>query len=104
MRATTKINVKQAVAAAIAFIQEIYSSNLPELLLEEVSLSEDGKIWLITLGFSRERPKTGIEREFQRIYPFDDPKFIRVYKTIEVDAETGEAKRMKIRDPAAGSS
>lgn len=92
------LTVKEAVKAAEAWIQELYpKSALQHLRLEEVELSDDGHRWYITLGWVeravRENALTAaLDREV-RALP-------RVYKTLEVDAETGEVKSMKIREVA----
>lgn len=86
------IPVKQAVRAASDELRELYDSvTLADILLEEVELAEDGKFWLITLGFSRpvshtENPLAQYGKEYKR-----------EFKQFKVDALTGEVQSMKIR-------
>jgi len=92
MSSTAIIDVKQAVTAAIQFLQRLFP-DLPDLRLEEVELSEDGEEWLITLGFLVKQPRTALENVL-------DPEGVdwnRIYKLVRVDAKTGHAKSMKIR-------
>lgn len=97
MSSATGIDVKHAVASAVAFIQKVYG-NLPGLLLEEVEMTEDGAHWLITLGFDQPVPQTEFQKEISGTkYGVIPNPTRRVYKLIKVDAATGEAVSMKIR-------
>lgn len=87
-----KIDLHQAVAAALRFCSSVYpfASNL---LLEEVE--EKSGDWLITLGFDTER----ITQE--PIPAFLGPgakrkEFVRVYKTFVVDGQSGAVRSMKM--------
>jgi hypothetical protein len=62
-------------------------------MLEEVELSEDETHWLITLGFDRRRPVRSTFEALQSMTPYE-----RAYKTIEIRADTGEVRSMKIRE------
>lgn len=47
------IDVKQAVMAAFSYVSELYpKEQVNDLRLEEVERTEDGKYWLVTVGFS----------------------------------------------------
>jgi hypothetical protein len=85
------VDVKQAVAAAVAFAKDILEPyRARDLLLEEVEPSQkDGNhdVWLITISF----PKTGTLNVLSND---------RDYKTFTVDADTGEVQAMKIRELA----
>jgi hypothetical protein len=96
------MNVKQAVAAALAFIGEVYANeNLTNIGLEEVKSDEES--WLVTVGFSRpwDYPKP------EAVSPFDVaatllPRkelapFRREYKTLRVNRTTGDVLEMEIR-------
>jgi len=61
--------------------------------LEEVERSEDGKYWLITVGFTI----PGQGRATTALFGADKPE--RAFKVITVDANTGDALSMKIRKP-----
>ena len=84
------IDVKQAVKIASDFFTNLYGQelSLSGIQLEEVELTEDGKYWLITLGY----PSAST-----------NPLLIqnrKVYKVFQINAETGEVQSMKIREVA----
>ncbi|MBW4611798.1 MAG: hypothetical protein KME21_00650 [Desmonostoc vinosum HA7617-LM4] len=86
------IDVKTAVNAAYEYIkslQDIMGYSLPDLRLEEVELSEDKGLWLITLGFDREKVTRNLFNSSRQIE--------RVYKLFRINSETGEVEAMKIR-------
>lgn len=86
------IEIKDAVATAKKFLKELYASShsLKDLALEEIDQTDDGKYWLITLGYFRE--KSGISSILPVIQAVE-----RDYKTIKIDKETGEPVAMQIR-------
>jgi hypothetical protein len=82
------IDVKQAAQSASNFFASLYNSEgVPDVRLEEVELTEDGKHWLITLSFPPSPMPPGV------IY---SPA--RQYKIFKVDAQTGDVLSMKIRE------
>lgn len=86
------IGVKEAVKAASEELKNLYDSvSVSDILLEEVERSEDGKFWLITLGFSR--PVTSTENPLAQ-YGRD---YKREFQVFRVDASTSEVESMKIR-------
>lgn len=94
MSSETIIDVKQAVAGAIAFVKRVYSK-LDGLRLEEVEMSSDDRYWLVTLGFFEPAPESPMKK-LLRPLPVPD-EMERVYKIIKVDAKSGDAISMKIR-------
>jgi hypothetical protein len=92
------IDVKQAVATAIDSLKNFYGEP-QDLLLEEVDRSEDGKYWLITLGFSIPPPVSPANKLQQISVALRPPQ--RVYKVFQVDAKTGKFVSMKIREAVA---
>ena len=101
-----RIDVKQAVHIAIAFVKQLYESPLPGLQLEEVELSDDDQEWLVTIGFLRDDAAAyHYQTAAQSFRALSDgitthSDRLRTYKTVVVDAETGEPKSMKIRSLA----
>jgi hypothetical protein len=89
---TTEIDVKTAVEVAMAYFTSLYGSLYADLALEEVERSDRrGKYkWLVTLGYvpARRNALAGIA--------IPVPGSTRQYKSITVDAETGEAESMKV--------
>lgn len=90
------IDIKQAVSVAYNFIEETYPHPLDNLDLEEIRRSEDDKHWLITIGFSRAVIKDP-EKHMFALPAFPRRENERVYKVIEIDAETGRPLSMQIR-------
>jgi hypothetical protein len=86
------ISVKEAVQAAVAAAQAFYTGQeLSGLQLEEVEMSEDGKLWLITLGFFLPVPPRDA---FEKLM---SPKSDRRFKLFKIEADTGKVLAMKIR-------
>jgi hypothetical protein len=95
------IGVKQAVQAAQDWVRQLYpDSALQHLRLEEVDVSDDERFWHVTLGWVepaiRENAFTALAADVRAVP--------RVYKTLEVDAQTGAVKSMKIREVARPSA
>lgn len=92
------LTVKEAVQAAETWVRDLYpKKDLQHLRLEEVELSDDDRFWYITLGWAepavKESPLAAAFRNEMHVLP-------RVYKKLEVNAETGAVKSMKIRKVA----
>ncbi|WP_434688231.1 hypothetical protein [Pseudanabaena minima] len=90
------IGVQGAVEAASKYFHELQrvikstllednTTQIRDLRLEEVELSDDRSQWLITLGYSISEDGMGI-------------RSVRHYKIFTVDATTGEVQSMKIRE------
>lgn len=80
------VDGKQAVGKAMEYVKTVYdSSQLADLMLEEVERSEDGKHWYVTLGFTPQGPASG------------GTTFERTYKVVKIVVDTGEILSMKIR-------
>lgn len=90
------LSVKEVIRAAERWVRELYPSReLRHLRLEEVELSSDERFWYITLGWLepcvRRRTLGVFFTRGSRVPP-------RVYKRIQVDAESGAVVSMKIRE------
>jgi len=95
------MDVKSAVARAIAFLHEVYGeADLPGLRLEEVELSEDGALWHITLSFLAEVPPEERSRLDMVLDDIKPKPAARQYKILSVSSSTGKVHSMKIRVPA----
>ncbi len=81
------IDVKTAVAKGREYVGLVFPVPPPEVRLEEVELAEDGRHWYVT--FSIPGPQVDLFGA-----PFSAK---REYKTVELDAETGEARAIRIR-------
>jgi hypothetical protein len=93
------IDVRGAVVAAQKYLQsmaDLIGGHVLEIRLEEVELSEDKSLWLITLSFIVPISKDSISN--LGILAGESLKPERQYKIFEIDSETGQMKSMKIRD------
>ncbi len=92
------IDVKTAVKSAVSKLRELYNeTETPNLLLEEVALSDDETYWNVTLGFST--PVVEPPNPFTNALSAAlSKKFERKYKLFEIDAENGDFKAMRIRN------
>ena len=91
------IPVQEAVAHAKKSLTELYQDDRPsELALEEIELIDDGqrKLWSVTLGF--DRVKVMKASALQSYMPAQNV-VNRVYKTVFLDASTGEFVKMDMR-------
>lgn len=95
------ISVKEAVKAAKDALLDLYEDDPPmEMALEEVErIQEDGReLWAVTLGFYRRRSVAIKGNAIGSLFaPSNNHIENRVYKTLFVDAETGEFVKMDIR-------
>lgn len=97
------IEVKEAVGRAKATLRSLYEDDPPkELALEEIELVIEGtrELWSVTLGFQRRKtvtaaPLGGISALFPN--PPAPPIEHRVYKTVYIDANSGEFVKMDMR-------
>lgn len=93
------IEAKKAVSAAVDKVKEVYSQEPDSLLLEEIEQSEDGKFWLITLGFTAPPPMNP-KNDLQKIsYALRPP--VRIYKVFKIDSTSGNFVSMKMREAQA---
>lgn len=97
----TKIGLRQAVAAARNFLDDLYGFGFVDnVLLEEVE--ERAGEWLITFGFDTRRvvhesiPGTIIS-------PPKREEMARVFKTFIVDSISGKVRAMKIHPNAVSA-
>lgn len=75
------VDVKKAVKLASQYLNGLYGNAIGNTRVEEVEQDEDAD-WLITVSFV----------DMQDLVPE------RVYKTLEIDSETGEILAMRIRE------
>lgn len=85
-----KLDVKDAVAAAMNAFREFYPELIhSNLALEEVD-EEEGKYWLITLGYDTKRKLSAHQKVFQS-------EDYRAYKVFRIDNILGRVVSMKMR-------
>jgi hypothetical protein len=86
-----KLDVRAAVAAARQFASNLFPPAYYQISLEEIEKSEDGKFWLVTLGF--EPVKSGVNKTLADI--LNPPK--ERFKVFKVNTRTGTVVSMKMR-------
>ena len=88
-RAST--DVRDAVEIAIRAFYEFYPDLVSaDVRLEELEKTEDGKAWIVTLGYDAKRKLSPHQKAFQT-------EEYRAYKTFQIDKATGAVLSMKIR-------
>jgi hypothetical protein len=82
-----RIDAKEAVAIAMEYFRDLFSlAAKGNIMLEEIEESEDGKHWLITLGYD------DIAGSFSHVIGR-----ARAYKRFTIDQATGRVISVKIR-------
>jgi len=91
-----RIDVREAIAKARAYIKYLYADeNIERLMLEGVELSEDEKNWVITFGF--DMPTSIRLAHMSDRFPGTTQEYERTYRDILVGALTGEVVSMRPR-------
>lgn len=82
------LDVHRAVELTTKTLKDLYADRgLEDVMLEEAELSDDCRQWIVTVSFV---PK-------DRYQLLGLPDKTRSYKTITIDAETGDFVSIKIR-------
>lgn len=92
------VEVQQAVKIAKETFEQLFGDrNYSDVGLEEVEISDDNTVWIVTLGFDEPFPDPRV--------PFENPltkelgkDVIRRFKTIKIDAEMGSLRSLKDRE------
>jgi hypothetical protein len=97
--AMVTIDARNAVKSATDYldqIKDLMGEKINNLRLEEIELSENLQLWMVTLGYDVPYTPSGIESLITpRLYGQTSSK--REYKVFNVDAQTGAVQSMKIR-------
>ena len=94
------INMKDAVITAKATIQDLYQGDpLKGLALEEIELRDQRgrNVWAVTFGFHRPKSVSVAEPNLHHFLGHSSQVENRVYKTMLIDANTGEFVKMDMR-------
>lgn len=88
------LTAQKAVEAALRYLVEVVGElEKPQhFTLEKISISRDKKTWSVTLGYERQ----GTEANSLSVLLGNNPKR---YKTVEVDAETGDGISLNPYNP-----
>lgn len=91
------VDVKTAVNSGLRYLGEIISpSQLRDVQLEEVMLSDDEKFWLITFSYIKpegvlsEKPAGELEASIKSSFPFNLVRDKRFFKTVKLRRDDGE--------------
>jgi hypothetical protein len=87
------INVGQAAVIAIGYTKNLYPQN-ENIQIEEVEMSADNSYWMITVGM--DVIYADVDSSPLKVFDIVNRKE-RIYKTVKIDAETGNAVALKIR-------
>ncbi len=87
------VDLRQAIANADRFAQEILGDKVEDLAVEEIELDTSANQWNVTLGFSRRRRNGASPGENPILFELQQPR--REFRTFWVNAESGEVTAMK---------
>ena len=94
------IPVKEAVRLAKLSLADLYQDDPPQsLALEEIELvnNRHRALWAVTLGFHRPKSMSVVSGGLSALGLPMPPVEHRVYKTVFIDASTGDFVKMDIR-------
>ena len=94
------IPMKEAVRLAKQSLTDLYQDDPPKsLALEEIELVNSGRraLWAVTLGFYRPKSMSAVSGGLAALGLPLPPVEHRVYKTVFIDANTGDFVKMDIR-------
>ncbi|TWT41029.1 hypothetical protein RAS1_37200 [Phycisphaerae bacterium RAS1] len=94
-----RLSAKEAAAHAAAFLRELLATPKAELRLDEVELSDDDRVWRITLSYlgPADPGQSGFAEFLHKVQDMPGSSIERIYKLVEVDAHTGEVRAVRIR-------
>jgi hypothetical protein len=101
----SQVDMKEAVRAAFESFHTLYDgTGVTDPLLEEIERSEDGKSWLVTIGFNatETEPPSALDEAIARAKglapPGERKKLWRKYKLFQIDSESGQLTSMKAKE------
>ncbi|MGE0378000.1 MAG: hypothetical protein AB7I48_06995 [Planctomycetaceae bacterium] len=95
---TAGIDVTAAIKSAAAYLVKAFKDEaISDVRLEEVEFVDSKSQWAVTLSFLRKIPSQELPVYQRQFAALEEGGYRRDYKTVQVDAETGECKSIKIR-------
>jgi hypothetical protein len=94
------IDARDAVKSATDYldhVKDLMGEKFNNLRLEELELSENQQLWVVTLGYDVPYTPSGIESLVTGSRLYGAQSYKREYKLFNVDALTGSVQSMKIR-------
>ena len=86
------IQITEAVESAVQYMKALYPGRqIGDVLLEEVELSDDDKVWTVTISFLLS------ETALMAVLKGRPTPTGRLYKEFRIRTDTGEVRSMKIR-------
>lgn len=95
------LNIKEAVASAKKYAEDVFSAEgVKDLLLEEVDFDDVSKAWLVTVSFLRQQVTQNQNPNSVSTIAemLIGGSFRRIFKIVHVNAETGELIRVTNRE------
>lgn len=93
------MDVKEAVAAAKRYIEEVFSDEgIAEIGLEEVEFDNARDVWRITMGFSRERMVVDMSSPALG-HLLAPRRRVRSYKVVRISDKNNKVLSVKNREP-----
>ncbi len=95
-----RVDARKAVTTTIDYLKDLgdlVAHEFYDLRLEELELSGDGELWLVTLGYHILDKRAESQRGLEAIEISPQNSCKREYKIFQVNVETGEVQSMKIR-------
>lgn len=100
--APAPVTIKEAVAQAKQFLIDLGEEPLNNMRLEEIERDREEGTWRVTLGYDRDveppRDPLAMSGALAGLARLSKP-IVRIYKVVTVDAQSGEALAMKMRQP-----
>ncbi len=81
------------------YCNDLFGSVADRFLLEEVELSDDERHWFITVGFDGPAVSQSKDAIPEPLHSYMPQLLERVYKVVDVDAQTGTVRAVKMRQP-----
>jgi hypothetical protein len=96
------IDARKAVAVAVEYLNEmrdLVDEKLKDIRLEELELSDEQGVWVITLGYDVPVQPSRLDRILNPTPStlLGETVHKRDYKTFQINSETGAVQSMKIR-------
>lgn len=95
-----QISFQSAVKAARSALDALFADDpVRDVALEEIELVTEGsnELWAVTLGYYKKRSVSPMTGGFNNIFQPPDKIENRVYKTLFINANTGDFVKMDMR-------
>lgn len=103
--ATANLPIHTVVHAALDYANSVLVPPPEGLAVEEIERTDDGRYWLVTVGYWRPKPRSPLDKKMDEltgvglVLKIPSTEMQRVYKVVKVDSDSGGAVSMKNREP-----